>query len=243
MPNFFKRIAVPVTTMSPLADQVLFMDGEAIILDKPSGLPVDPPRDGSLSLENHLASLTFGFKRWPTAVHRLDRDTSGCLLLARNPKAHKRFAVAFENGEVEKVYLAVVAGIPEAREGMIDMPLTKVSSKEKGWRMVHGPEGKAARTGWKCIAEMEGRALIACFPETGRTHQIRVHLADGLGLGIVGDPVYGAPALTKNAPMLLHARSLSLPRAGKPPVEARARLPDRFAVAGFTQKAVDDAGL
>src|SRR3546814_7020681 len=79
-----------------LSDRVIFLDGEAIVLDKPSGLPVDPPRDGSISLENHLESLTFGFQRWPQAVHRLDRDTSGCLLLARNPKAHKRFQRAFE---------------------------------------------------------------------------------------------------------------------------------------------------
>ena len=234
---------MPVTTMSPLANQVLFMDGEAIILDKPSGLPVDPPRDGSLSLENHLGSLTFGFKRWPTAVHRLDRDTSGCLLLARNPKAHKRFAAAFEGSEVTKVYLAVLAGVPQAQDGMIDMPLAKISSKEKGWRMVHSPDGKAARTGWKLIAEKNGRALIACFPETGRTHQLRVHLADGLGLGIVGDPVYGAPAITQGTPLLLHARSLSLARAGKAPVAAKAPLPDRFAAAGFTQQDIDDVGL
>src|SRR3546814_1488882 len=84
------------------SSDLIFLDGEAIVLDKPSGLPVDPPRDGSISLENHLESLTFGFQRWPQAVHRLDRDTSGCLLLARNPKAHKRFQRAFEEGRVEK---------------------------------------------------------------------------------------------------------------------------------------------
>ena len=83
-----------------LSDRILFIDGEAIVLDKPAGLPVDAPRDGGLSLENHLAGLTFGFHRWPTPVHRLDRDTSGCLLLARNPKAHKRFQAAFEAGHI-----------------------------------------------------------------------------------------------------------------------------------------------
>src|SRR5690606_370416 len=87
-----------------LSDRILFLDGEAIVLDKPAGLPVDPPRDGSLSLENHLDSLRFGFKRWPLAVHRLDRDTSGCLLLARNPKAHGRFTRAFEERAVDKQY-------------------------------------------------------------------------------------------------------------------------------------------
>lgn len=239
---------MPVSTMSPLADRILFMDGEAILLDKPAGLPVDPPRDGSLSLENHLASLTFGFQRWPLAVHRLDRDTSGCLLLARNPKAHKRFAAAFEAHEVSKTYVAVVAGVPEADEGTIDLPLAKVSSAERGWRMVGSAKGKPARTRWRRIATREDApdgplTLIACFPETGRTHQIRVHLAEGLGLGIVGDPVYGAPALVPGTPMLLHARALNVPRGAKPPVEGKAPLPDRFAAAGFTEDMLTDAGL
>jgi len=229
--------------MSPLADRVLFMDGEAILLDKPAGLPVDRPRDGSLSLENHLASLTFGFKRWPTAVHRLDRDTSGCLLLARNPKAHKRFAASFEAGTARKTYVTVVAGAPEASEGEIAMPLTKISSAEAGWRMTASPDGKHAVTRWRLICTREGMSLIACFPETGRTHQIRVHLADGLGLGIIGDPVYGAPPIDARAPMLLHARSLHIPRDGKPPVEGTAPLPDRFGAAGFSEQDLSDAGL
>lgn len=231
------------STMSPLAQRILFMDGEAILLDKPAGLPVDRPRDGALSLENHLDSLTFGFKRWPLAVHRLDRDTSGCLLLARNPKAHKRFAAAFEQGTVEKVYVAVVSGVPEATEGVIDLPLAKVSSAERGWRMVARANGKAALTRWRLIAARDGRALIACFPETGRTHQIRAHLAEGLGLGIIGDPVYGAPALEDGVPMLLHARTLSVPRDGKPPVHGKALLPERFAAAGFSESDLESAGL
>lgn len=229
--------------ISPLTERVLMIDGEAIVLDKPAGLPVDAPRDGSLSLENHLASLTFGFQRWPLAVHRLDRDTSGCLLLARNPKAHKRFAAAFEAGTVEKVYVAVVEGEPQAREGLIDLPLAKTSSAQQGWRMVADPKGKAARTRWRLIAVKHGRSLIACFPETGRTHQIRVHLREGLGLGIIGDPVYGAEPIQSGVPMLLHARSISMPRTGKPPVEATAPLPERFAAAEFTESLLADVGL
>src|SRR4051812_49940927 len=91
-----------------LANKVLFFDGEAIVIDKPAGLPVDRPRDGSLSLENHLDALTFGFKRWPQPVHRLDRDTSGCLLLSRNPKAHARLHQAFEAGTAGKRDLALL---------------------------------------------------------------------------------------------------------------------------------------
>ena len=214
-----------------LADHILFIDGEAIILDKPAGLPVTTPRDGSLSLENHLDSLRFGFQRWPTAVHRLDRDTSGCLLLARNPKAHKRFAAAFEAGTVSKEYLAVVEGVPDGEEGLIDLALAKVSTREAGWRMVGDARGKPSRTHWRRVAVIGARALIAFTPETGRTHQIRVHAATGLGAPIVGDPMYGKAG--QSEAMLLHARRLSVPREGKPPVEAEAPLPERFVAAGF----------
>src|SRR3546814_2535588 len=102
-----------------------------------------PPKNGGMSLENHLSRLTFGFKRWPLAVHRLDRDTSGCLLLARHPKAHKRFAAAFEARQVVKGYVAVLEGVPAEQSGMIDLPLYKVSSAEEGWRMVVDQRGKA----------------------------------------------------------------------------------------------------
>lgn len=207
-----------------LADRILFIDAEAMVIDKPSGLPVDPPRDGSLSLENHLQSLTFGFQRWPSAVHRLDRDTSGCLLLARNPKAHKRLAAAFEAGQVKKTYLAVVQGQPSGDAGVVDLPLAKHSTREKGWRMVGDPRGKPARTRWEVVGRKGDRALVRFEPETGRTHQIRVHAAEGMGTPIVGDPVYGKGG----EQMLLHAWKLEVPREGKPPITAEAPIPAGF---------------
>lgn len=218
-----------------LSDHILFLDGEALVVDKPEGLPVDPPRDGSLSLENHLDSLRFGFKRWPLAVHRLDRDTSGCLLLARNPKAAKRFTQAFEARQVEKSYLAVLDGVPEAQAGIIDMPLAKTSTAETGWRMGPGKGGKPAITHWALLAARDGRALVRFTPETGRTHQLRAHALHGLGLGILGDPVYrtAGPDPRWQGGMLLHARSLSLPRANKAPAAALAPIPESFAQAGF----------
>ncbi|MBX3594435.1 RluA family pseudouridine synthase [Sphingomonas sp.] len=217
-----------------IQDRVLFIDGEAIVIDKPAGLPVDPPRDGSLSLENHLANLTFGFRRWPTAVHRLDRDTSGCLLLARNPKAHARFQQAFEAGNVTKRYLAVIDGVPDAPSGTIDLPLAKVSSAARGWRMTGDGDGrlggKAARTRWRLLDTRDGRAFIAFYPETGRTHQIRVHAAEGLGIPITGDPVYGVAG---GRPMMLHAAQLTVPRPGKRDVHAEAPTPIAFRELGF----------
>nr|MDQ2879420.1 RNA pseudouridine synthase [Pseudomonadota bacterium] len=208
---------------------VLYLDGEALVIDKPAGLPVDPPRDGSISLENHLSGLTFGFKRWPQAVHRLDRDTSGCLLLSRNPKAHARLQQAFEQGVVEKRYLAVLDGVPQGSEGMIDLPLAKISSREDGWRMRGDAGGKSARTAWRVLGEKDGRALVEFRPETGRTHQIRVHAAEALGAPVAGDPVYGTAA----PHMLLHAVSLIVPRGEKEPVRAEAPLPQHFIDAGF----------
>ena len=207
-------------------DHVLFLDGEALVIDKPAGLPVDPPRDGSLSLENHLDSLKFGFKRWPHPVHRLDRDTSGCLLLSRNPKAHARLQQAFERGAVEKTYLAVLDGVPEGEGGVIDLALAKVSTREDGWRMVGDPTGKAARTAWRLLSVTEGRACVEFKPETGRTHQIRVHAASGLGVAVIGDPVYGR---ADPRGMMLHAHKLVVPREGKDPVIAEAPMPERFA--------------
>lgn len=210
-------------------DRVLFIDGEALVIDKPAGLPVDRPRDRSQSLEDMLGELTFGFQRLPLPVHRLDRDTSGCLLLARNPKAHKRFGQAFEAGLVTKRYVAVLDGEPEGDSGEIDLPLIKISSEEEGWRMTGDPEGKPAFTRWEVIERVKGRAMVAFFPKTGRTHQLRVHAAEGLGLPILGDPVYG-----KGGPaVMLHASLLTVPREGKPDITAEAPLPLRFHNIGF----------
>ncbi|HYG29975.1 MAG TPA: RNA pseudouridine synthase [Allosphingosinicella sp.] len=210
-------------------ERVLFIDGEAIVIDKPAGLAVHPGSRTPKSLEDHLRHLRFGFRREPLPVHRLDRDTSGCLLLARNPKAHKSFQRAFEDKKVAKTYLAVLDGVPEAEEGTIDMALGKVSTAEEGWRMVPDAGGKAAVSHWRRVAVNGGRALVLFSPETGRTHQLRIHSAAGLGIAIAGDPVYGAA----KGPMLLHARSIRVERDRKPPVQATAPLPPSFAFAGF----------
>ena len=210
---------------------ILFEDGEALVIDKPSGLPIERPRRRGACLEDHFEQLKLGFQRAPVPVHRIDTDTSGCLLLARNPKALTRFSRAFEERRVEKRYLGVLAGVPDASEGTIELSLSKISSAEKGWRMIAAKKGKPSITHWRVLAEIDGRALLEFRPETGRTHQIRVHCEAGLGLPLLGDPVYGDG---KGAPRtMLHAAAITVPREGKPPIAATAPVPRDFAALGF----------
>lgn len=211
---------------------ILFEDGEALVIDKPAGLPLDRPRAGGPCLEDYLDQLKLGFQRAPAPVHRLDQDTSGCLLLARNPKALKRFSAAFEARLVEKRYLGIVAGTIAEAEGTIALSLAKISSAEKGWRMIPAKKGKPAVTHWRKLAEQGGRTLVEFQPETGRTHQIRVHAAAGLGAALLGDPIYGAA--TGAGRTMLHAAGLIVPREGKEPIVAAAPLPADFASLGFS---------
>ncbi len=207
-----------------LSDRILFADAEAIVLDKPAGLPVDAPRRDGDSIAARIHELKCGFKRPPTAMHRLDTDTSGCLLFARSPHARAIFQRAFEGRAVEKYYLAVVASEIADEEGVIDIPLAKTSSADAGWRMVADRHGLDATTHWRRISVRDGCTLVEFRPLTGRTHQIRAHAREAFGRGIVGDRVYGVPG----GPMLLHASRLVVPRERKPGIDVSAPLPDYF---------------
>lgn len=207
-----------------LSERILFIDGEAIVIDKPAGLPVDTPRRGGDSIVSRLDELKSGFRRPPTAMHRLDADTSGCLLFARSPKARAAFQQAFEARSVEKFYLAVIARDVAEENGVIDLPLMKHSTAEAGWRMVSDPHGSEAITRWRRLLVHGGSTLVEFQPLTGRTHQIRAHAREAFGRGIVGDRVYGIPG----GPMLLHASRLVVPREGKDAIDVTAPLPGYF---------------
>jgi tRNA pseudouridine32 synthase/23S rRNA pseudouridine746 synthase len=213
---------------------ILFEDAEALIIDKPAGLSIDRPRNGGRCLDDHLDSLKLGFQRRPAPVHRLDTDTSGCLLLARNPKALKRFAAAFEERKVAKSYIGLVAGEVADAEGTIELALSKISSASEGWRMIPAKKGKPSITHWSLLSVHDGLSLVRFLPVTGRTHQIRIHALAGLGFPLVGDPVYGKSDRRAGRTML-HAAGLSLSRETKPPVAATSPLPQDFLAFGIEQ--------
>jgi tRNA pseudouridine32 synthase/23S rRNA pseudouridine746 synthase len=224
--------------VSPMSLPILFEDAEALVIDKPAGLAGEAPRKGDTSVESMLPDMRLGFFRQPAFVHRLDRDTSGCLLLARTPRALKRYMAAFEHREVTKDYLAIVEGVPDEDAGEIDLPLLKVSGRMAGWRIIVDDEGKSAFTRWRKLTVHDGRALLHLMPQTGRTHQLRVHMAEGLDLPIVGDPIYGRSHVEG---MMLHAWRLNVPRAGKEPIAAEAPFPERFEKLGFDFQQLDIA--
>ena len=211
--------------------EILYEDGEALVINKPGGLPIDQPRRGGPSLDNHIEQLKLGFQRAPVPVHRLDTDTSGCLLLARNPKALVRFNRAFEERAVGKTYIGILDGVPAQESGRVELSLSKISSAEKGWRMIPAKKGKPSITDWQLLRVHNGRALVEFRPETGRTHQIRVHAASGIGVPLLGDPVYGRKGSAPRT--MLHASELSLLRPGKTDITANAPMPPDFVALGF----------
>lgn len=205
-----------------LLDRVLYRDGLILIIDKPAGVPVHAGPGGGINLEHYLDALRFGLPRPPALAHRLDRDTSGCLVLGRHRKALARLGRLFAGGQVEKVYWAVVSGAPPQPAGTIELPLKK-RSEQRGWWMQAHPEGQPAVTDWRTLSQQDGLTWLECRPRTGRTHQIRVHCAE-LGCPVLGDPIYGPRG--GSTPLHLHARAIALPLyPGRPPITAEAPPP------------------
>ena len=220
--------------MAELRRRVLYRDREVLIIDKPPGLAVQGGTATEQHLDRLLDGLAFDADERPRLVHRLDRDTSGVLVLARSAAAAAWLAAAFRRKETRKIYWALVVGLPKLAEGPIDIAL----SKQGGGRgeRVHPDEEKGQRAvTYYRVVEHAGRraAWLALMPITGRTHQLRVHCA-AMETPILGDGKYGGrgafiPGVDLPKQLHLHARSIRLPRPSGGVVEATAPLPPHMA--------------
>ena len=223
------EVAVPAPRAGPApagpALALLYDDADCAVVSKPAGLPVLPARDGAPSVvgaASRLGVFDVDGRAAPGLPHRLDRDTSGCLLVARTDAALAALRAAFDAGTVEKEYEAIVAGSPP-EEGALDTPHAR---DPRDPRRFTGrvPSARRARLSFRVVERLPGAALLRVILDTGRTHQIRVQLAEA-GWPVLGDPVYGvpSPAIARQA---LHAARLAFPRpADGARVEARAPLP------------------
>ncbi len=208
---------------------VLYRDDELIVLDKPAGLAVQGGTNTERHLDAELDALRFGAKERPRLVHRLDKDTSGVLVLARSAAAAARLSALFRGKEVRKIYWALTVGVPSPRTGRIDRRLAKLMGRA-GERVVAAEDGKRAVTLYRTAAHAGDKfAWLVLEPVTGRTHQLRAHCA-ALNAPILGDGKYGGtaahPAGAPHARQLhLHARAVSLPKPGGGRLQAVAPLP------------------
>ena len=179
----------------PLA--ILFEDEHLLVVDKPAGLVVHPAagnRDGTMvnALLHHCGGSLSGIGgvARPGIVHRIDKDTSGLLVVAKHDRAHEGLAKQFADHSIDRRYLAIVSDVPRQAEGEVDARLARSAQNRKKIAIVGEGKGKRAVTHWKRLAILKDAALVECRLETGRTHQVRVHMAS-IGHPLVGDPVYG----------------------------------------------------
>jgi len=218
--------------------RLLYRDGLMLVVDKPAGLPVHRGPKGGDAFEDYFDALRFGLPRPPALAHRLDRDTTGCLVLGRHRKALALLSKLFKQGKVSKCYWAVVDNGPEADEGRIDIPLAR-RDEARGWWMKPDLHGLPSVSTWKVMGRGAGVSWLALEPLTGRTHQLRVHCAE-MGWPIFGDNIYGSAARTGGPALHLHSREVTVPISkNKAPVTVTAPVPehmrDKLAACGFTQ--------
>ena len=173
-------------TMTPeqMVSRLLYRDGLMLVIDKPAGLAVHRGPNGGESVEDHFDALRFGLPRAPALAHRLDRDTSGCLVLGRHRKALAQLGKLFKNGAIDKTYWAVVEGAPDADEGEIALPLGRLDVT-RGWWMKHDPQGQPAVTRWKVM---------------GRSSPTPCGEGLGVGVGRPGTPIDASLNLTTPTP-------------------------------------------
>lgn len=225
-----------------LESRLLYRDGLMLVIDKPAGVACHKGPQAAFgthdNLEAHFNQLQFGLPNPPALAHRLDRDTSGCLVLGRHRKALEKLGELFKKGLIDKTYWAVVEGGPTEDEGLIDLPLGR-KDPTRGWWMKVDPEGLPSQTRWRVMGRREGLTALALEPLTGRTHQLRVHCS-AMGWPILGDPIYGSAPREGGPGLHLHARAITIPISkNKPPVSVSAPLPDAMKAA-FAQCGVED---
>jgi 23S rRNA pseudouridine955/2504/2580 synthase len=213
-----------------LRDAVVHRDDALIVLNKPPGLPVQGGSGTDRHLDGMLDALRFGAGERPRLVHRLDKETSGVLVLARTAAAAAFLTRAFREKTTRKVYWAIVVGLPKLQRGRIDLALAKLPGREGERVRADAEEGKRAITYYAVVDSVGGRASwLALLPVTGRTHQLRAHCA-ALGTPILGDAKYGAAtAHLDGVPgarrVHLHARSLAIPHPSGGTLQVTAPLP------------------
>ena len=219
-------------TPEDIATRILYRDDDILVLDKPAGIAVHKGPKGGVTLDEFLPALAFGNAEIPQLAHRLDRETTGCLVLGRDKAALKRLGTMFANGRITKTYCALVCGAPKEDHGRIELPLMRRSHDKRSWWMKVDPAGDPAFTRYRVLDRADGMSFLALQPETGRTHQLRVHCA-AMGWPIAGDKVYGGDrAMAASRHLQLHAARIIIPFLyGKEPIRVTAPLP--FAMSEF----------
>lgn len=228
-PSVSERDAAEIQKM------VIYRDEHVIVLNKPPGLAVQGGSRTEKHIDGMLDGLRFGFEQRPKLVHRLDKDTSGLLLIARTGQAAKHLTASFRDRETEKLYWAIVVGVPPKKEGAINLPLAKrPGAFDRELMQVDEENGQKALTHFRVVDSASRRAsLLALWPRTGRTHQLRVHCA-AIGCPILGDRKYGGEeallsTIADARKLHLHARRLRLPHpSGKGELRAEAEPPPHF---------------
>ena len=217
----------------PIPLDIVYEDDCLIVVDKPAGMVVHPApghSGGTLvnALLHHCRDLAgIGGVERPGIVHRLDKDTSGLIAAAKTEEAMQSLTRQFKERDIHKVYLALAKGTFESQKGMIDAPIGRHKTHRKKMS-TRAPAGREAQTRYEVIRQLNGYAYVRLFPKTGRTHQLRVHLAS-IGHPILGDRLYGGtlgPGLPEISRQALHAHRLELthPATGKP-LQLESKLP------------------